>query len=897
LCRELGRGAFARVYLAEQASLASRPVVIKVSAAEGDEPQTLAQLQHTHIVPIYSVHEDSAAGLRAVCMPYFGGASLSSVLRAVYNLDSQPTRGAQFVQALASVRAPWAFVTGKTPTGRSALAAPRANGTPQLLENLDYVHAVVWIVARLAEALEHAHQRGVLHRDIKPSNILISSDCEPMLLDFNLAHSLTASNAQAHAALGGTVAYMAPEHLLAISRREPALVQQVGQPADIYSLGMVLYEMLTGQSPFDQSASYHPMPSLIESMAEERLKSLPSLRPASKRSRGRPDAPWSLESIVRKCLAPDQARRYQQAEHLAEDLRRLLDDRPLKYAPELSRAERLGKWLRRHPRVTSSGTVATAAAVAILGVGIALVGVGRHLSNAKDSLQSILAQERKQQYVAGTERALCLVNTANESRDHLHEGLAVCEQTLCLYGVLDRDDWQEDPNWQRLDETDRHRLLEDTRELLAMLAWARVRGAQGDDAVLHDALSLLDRAEAIADLPPSPALLRDRASYLYQSGDLARAQAARTAAEQTLPSSPRDHYLLATTYARDRRYADALAELNEALRVNEKHYWTWFQHGICNLELGRLQAAASDFGTCVGLWPEFAWGHFNLGYVLYRGGDRSGAVEHYSAALRQDPKFLDAYFNRGLALKELERYGEALADFDKAAALGRTDAALAAERCLVLERLGRSLEADEAFAGVLDRLDALPSAERNGIRLSYGFAVADRLPEKAGEAFEAVLEEKDATGPARAQAHYGEGMLAASSRPRAAIASLTKAIESDPNLVEARRFRSILWARCGEFESAGIDIQWCLDREPTSGGHVYAAACITALAAKRLGEPRRAQLAAGAVKLLERAFALGYGKNKATDDPDLAALRGRPEFDKLMNQESGVRSQESVKDK
>src|SRR5262249_60986312 len=86
LCQELGRGAFARVFLAEQASLAGRPVVVKVSAAEGDEPQTLAQLQHTHIVPIYSVHEDSAAGLRAVCMPYFGGASLSSVLRAVYNL-------------------------------------------------------------------------------------------------------------------------------------------------------------------------------------------------------------------------------------------------------------------------------------------------------------------------------------------------------------------------------------------------------------------------------------------------------------------------------------------------------------------------------------------------------------------------------------------------------------------------------------------------------------------------------------------------------------------------------------------------------------------------------------------------------------------------------------------
>src|SRR5437660_10768226 len=80
LGRELGRGAFARVFLAEQADLANRRVVLKCSSIEGAEPQTLAQLQHTNIVPIYSVHEDREAGLRAVCMPYFGGASLSQVL-------------------------------------------------------------------------------------------------------------------------------------------------------------------------------------------------------------------------------------------------------------------------------------------------------------------------------------------------------------------------------------------------------------------------------------------------------------------------------------------------------------------------------------------------------------------------------------------------------------------------------------------------------------------------------------------------------------------------------------------------------------------------------------------------------------------------------------------------
>src|SRR5438876_11762569 len=100
LCRELGRGAFACVFLAEQSDLAGRPVVLKVSGIKGNEPQMLAQLQHTHIVPIHSVHEDPQAGLRAVCMPYFGGASLSRVLDLLRAKTDRPTSGSQLIQAL-----------------------------------------------------------------------------------------------------------------------------------------------------------------------------------------------------------------------------------------------------------------------------------------------------------------------------------------------------------------------------------------------------------------------------------------------------------------------------------------------------------------------------------------------------------------------------------------------------------------------------------------------------------------------------------------------------------------------------------------------------------------------------------------------------------------------------
>src|SRR5947209_1070071 len=105
LREELGRGAFARVYLAEQANLAGRPVVLKISGIEGSEPQTLAQLQHTHIVPIYSVHEDARAGLRAVCMPYFGGASLSRIVQRLWDEGAPPSQGRQLVAALETLQA------------------------------------------------------------------------------------------------------------------------------------------------------------------------------------------------------------------------------------------------------------------------------------------------------------------------------------------------------------------------------------------------------------------------------------------------------------------------------------------------------------------------------------------------------------------------------------------------------------------------------------------------------------------------------------------------------------------------------------------------------------------------------------------------------------------------
>jgi serine/threonine protein kinase/Flp pilus assembly protein TadD len=872
----LGKGAFARVFLASQGHLAGRPVVLKVSAIEGTEPQTLAQLQHTNIVPIYSVHEDTEAGLRAVCMPYFGGASLSAVLKELFSASPVPQHGREFVKALEAVQAP--ALDRVQDQDQDGAAATDPGQTPlDALAGLDYARVTIWVAARLAEGLQHAHQRGVLHRDVKPSNILISAEGQPLLLDFNLAHDRRAN--RAHATIGGTIAYMAPEHLRAILQQTPEQARLVDHRSDIYSMGMVIAEMLTGQNPFARSASYSAFPLQIEAMALERSKEAPSVRAV------RAEVPWGLESVIRKCLDPDPARRYQEADQLAEDLRRLLDDWPLRYAPELSQVERCRKWARRHPRLTTAGTVAALAAVALLTLATAFAGVSRHLSRTRDHLGILEARDRLAAHDAGTDEALTLVNTVIERQDLLRQGLAVCERTLALYDPPAGSARKEHPDWVRLAPDQRRRVAEDRRELLLLAAGARVLLAPGDRRALRAALAQLDQAESIPGLEPSRALWNDRTRYLSLLGDGAGTRAAQRRAAATPAHTSRDHYLLATSYARQGGsggYDRAISELNQSLRIKPGHYWSHLLRGVCFLEKGDDVAASGDFGACAGLRGDLAWGYFNRGYVLDRGGTKAQAVEDYAAALGRDPRFVPARINRGMALLQLRRYSEALEDFEavRAGDPRGEDAALAAGRGMALEGLGRHGEADAVFARAFTAVGPAPGAARTRLLWTYGFAVSARLPSKARAAFQEVLE-GDARHP---QALYGLAMLAMTDgRNQEAIALLNRALQAAPDFVEARRYRAVALARCSAWEQAGRDIRWCLDREPTMGETLYAAACVSSLAAGKLGTRETLQQS---LDLLRQALEQGVGRDKLPTDPDLEALRGQPEFARLARQES-----------
>ena len=329
LVEELGRGAFARVFLAKERELADRPVALKVSRRGSREPQTLARLQHTHIVPVHSHRIDAASGLHLLCMPYFGRITLARVLADPFVQSA--TSGVALAEALDRLDA-----AGDLPAGRAV-------GRLELAKR-PYSRAIAWWCARLAEALAHAHDRGVLHRDIKPSNVLVTSDGMPMLLDFNLAREPLPEDGTAAdtSTLGGTIDYMAPEHLRALG--DPSAPVAIDGRADIYGLGVMLFEAVTGQRPFVSPRRGSSVIEALEAAIDQRLRPLPPVR------HQHPEIPRALDAVICRCLAPNPASRYQTAAELAGDLQAIADDLPLSHArePWLSRAT---GWVRRRRRL------------------------------------------------------------------------------------------------------------------------------------------------------------------------------------------------------------------------------------------------------------------------------------------------------------------------------------------------------------------------------------------------------------------------------------------------------------------------------------------------------------------------------------------------------------------
>lgn len=322
----LGRGGMGVVYKARQVAL-DRVVALKMilggaHAQEKDlarfksEARAVAQFQHPNIVQIFEVGE--ADGL-----PYF---SLEFVpegtLSAKINRDPQPPRYA------------------------------------------------AEMVESLARAMQYAHERGIIHRDLKPANVLLAADGTPKITDFGLAKQIDGDSGQTQAGqVLGTPSYMAPEQAYGDS-------EKITKSADIYALGGILYDLLTGRPPFSGT-------SVIETLEMVRTREpVPPGQLAAK-------LPRDLETITLKCLQKDPTRRYLTAGELADDLRRFLDGRPILARP-VSSAEKAWRWAKRNPWVAGLGT-----GVAVLLITVAVVTsiLSYRLSIKKNEAEESARQE------------------------------------------------------------------------------------------------------------------------------------------------------------------------------------------------------------------------------------------------------------------------------------------------------------------------------------------------------------------------------------------------------------------------------------------------------------------------------------------------------------------------
>lgn len=308
--KQLGQGAFARVYLAKQRSM-QRLVALKATSRGSEEPQALSQLDHANIVRVYDQREVANPPTILLYMQYLAGGTLADCIKHARGVPRELWNGELMLESI------------DLNLLEASQAVPEQSSIREQIGDMSWAECVAWIGIQLAEGLSYADKKGVLHRDVKPANILLSAEAIPKLADFNVSCSGLSGRAGAAAYFGGSLAYMSPEQLQVADPTDPLSAEQLDGRSDLYALGIVLWELWQGKRPWNLTGLASNWTEAVIMQREIRQKRFTADAPATTSEER------VLEGVLRRLLEVDPEKRPASGHEAAARLR-------LAFYPELA---------------------------------------------------------------------------------------------------------------------------------------------------------------------------------------------------------------------------------------------------------------------------------------------------------------------------------------------------------------------------------------------------------------------------------------------------------------------------------------------------------------------------------------------------------------------------------